>query len=59
MKITRKQIDKVLSKKSLDDMTEHELRIILRAVTNEHYNRGIELDLKEILKLNADCIVTK
>lgn len=59
MKITRKQIGKILNKNSLDDMTEHELRIILRAVTNEHYNRGIGLDLKEILRLNADCIVTE
>ena len=57
MKITNKQIDKLLAKESLDDMTRHELRIILRAVVNEHYNRGIEMDLKEIVEVNRDCIV--
>lgn len=57
MKITKKQVEKLLKKSSLDEMTIHELRIILRAVVNENYNRGIGMDLKAIVEVNMDCII--
>ena len=57
MKITKKQVEKLLQKTSLDEMTPHELRIILRAVVNENYNRGIGMDLKAIVEANKDCII--
>lgn len=57
MKITKKQVEKLLKKTSLDEMTLHELRIILRAVVNENYNRGIGMDLKAIVEANKDCII--
>lgn len=57
MKITKKQVEKLLNKTSLDEMTPHELRIILRAVVNENYNRGIGMDLKTIVLANKDCII--
>ena len=57
MKITEKQIDKILKKSSLEEMTRDELLIVLRAVVNEHYNRGLGLDLKRIVELNRNCIV--
>ena len=58
MKITKKQVEKLLKKSSLDEMTPHELRIILRAVVNENYNRGIGMNLKEIVEANKKCIIT-
>ena len=58
MKITKKQVEKLLQKTDLDEMTPHELRIILRAVANEIRTRGIGMDLKAIVEANKRYIIT-